>query len=35
MLAYAVGAVVAALAAFLLWRFEQVPLIDTNPHDPT
>ncbi len=33
--AYLVGGGIAAAAAFLLWRFEQVPLIDTNPHDPT
>jgi UDP-GlcNAc:undecaprenyl-phosphate GlcNAc-1-phosphate transferase len=35
LVAYLVGAGVAVVALVLLWRFEQVPLIDTNPHDPT
>ena len=33
--AYVVGALVAGAGGGLLWRLEQVPLVDTNPHDPT
>ena len=35
LVAYLVGGRCGRPALFLLWRFEQVPLIDTNPHDPT